>query len=308
MTTIIGVIAILLAVYALASGSGIFAERSGTINLSIEGGMIMGALGYVMSTRLLVDLSGYEMSWWIALVGILTSIVFGIIITSFLSFTAINLRGNQVVIGTAINIAAPVISLLTIVIITSGEFAVPTNDIQITTNLNDKIDTYVIQIIIAGIVLFIMLGLFILMRLTPLGLRLRAAGENPHALASTGVSVLKIKHIGMLFSGILAGLAGGIVVSAYSKFSSYTNTTLGMGFIALSILILGQWRMQFTILGSLVFAAMFATVDHFSVELGQNKFLLNLVPYTFTILVLPLISKWSKPPSANGVPYYNTGR
>lgn len=83
-------------------------------------------------------------------------------------------------------------------------------------------------------------GLFVLMRKTKFGLRLRAAGENPHALAATGVSVVKIKHLAMLMSGILAGLAGALVVSSYSKFSSFTNTSLGMGFIAIAILILGQ--------------------------------------------------------------------
>ena len=307
MTSIIGVVAILLAVYALASSSGIFAERSGTINLSIEGGMIMGALGYVVTTKLFIQ-SGYEMAGWIAFLGMLTGTLFGLIFTLLLSFTAINLRGNQVVIGTALNIAAPVISLLTIVMITSGQFTAPTNDIQITTNLNTKIESYQIQLIISGIVLFLMFALFLLIRKTRFGLRLRAAGENPKALAATGVSVIRVKHYGMIISGLLAGLAGALVVSTYSKFSSFTNSALGMGFIALSILILGQWRMQFTILGALLFATMFALVDHYSVQLGQNKYLLNIIPYAFTILVLPIISKWSKPPMAVGVPYYNSGR
>lgn len=307
MTQVIGIIAILLAIYALASGSGLFAERSGTINLSIEGGMIMGALGYVLTTQTFVD-KGYELTPWIASLGILAGIVFGVIITSFLSFTAINLRGDQVVIGTAINIAAPVISLIAIVILTSGNFSAPTNSIQITTNLIDSLESWQVQLVIASVVMVLMAGLFILMRKTKFGLRLRASGENPHALAATGVSVVKIKHLAMLISGALAGLAGALAVSSYSKFSSFTNTTLGMGFIAIAILILGQWRMQWTIIGALLFASMFAVIDHYSVQLEEYKYLIDLIPYVFTILVLPLISRWSKPPEADGIPYVNTGR
>lgn len=307
MTQVIGIIAILLAVYALASASGLFAERSGTINLAIEGGMIMGALGYVMTTQSFVD-NGHELNVWIALLGIVVGIAFSVIITSLLSFTAINLRGDQVVIGTAINIAAPVISLIAIVVLTKGNFSAPTTSLQITSNLNKSIDTWVIQVIIAATIMLFMGGLFVLMRKTKFGLRLRAAGENPHALAATGVSVVKIKHLAMLMSGILAGLAGALVVSSYSKFSSFTNTSLGMGFIAIAILILGQWRMQWTIIGSLVFAAMFAVVDHYSVQLDEYKHILSLIPYVFTILVLPFISRWSKPPAADGIPYVNSGR
>lgn len=88
--------------------------------------------------------------------------------------------------------------------------------------------------------MILMLYLFLLIKKTKFGLRLRASGENPHALAATGVPVLKIKHYSMLIAGALAGFAGALAVSCYSKFSSYANTTLGMGFIAIAILILGQ--------------------------------------------------------------------
>ena len=312
MVEIIGTVAVLLAIYALASGSGIFSERSGTINLAIEGGMTGGALGYVLTTYLLTNAGSAEPSqlqWWMVVVGILAAIGFGIIITSFLSITAINLRGNQVVIGTAINVMVPVLSLIVVVMLTQGNFTVPMTSLQMTTGLPDGgLEAWKIQLIVAGAVMFFMIGMFILIRKTKFGLRLRAAGENPHALAATGVSVIKIKHQAMLVAGVLAGLAGGIVVSAYSKFSSYANTTLGMGFIAIAVLILGQWRLQWTILGSLLFAGMFATVDHFSVQLAEYKFILALIPYAFTILLLPFVSRNSKAPAADGIPYVNTGR
>ncbi|NQZ65892.1 MAG: ABC transporter permease [Mycoplasmatales bacterium] len=308
MTEVIGVIGILLAVYALASGSGLFAERSGTINLSIEGGMTFGALGYVMTTHSLTNSNSETLQVWMVLIGLIVAIIFGIVATSLLSFTAINLRGNQIVIGTAINIMVPIISLITVVAITSGNFSVPMTKLQMTTGLDTPLLAWEIQLIVASVILVMMLGLFVLMRMTKFGLRLRAAGENPHALAATGVSVYLIKHLAMLISGILAGFAGGIVVSAYSKYSSYANTTLGMGFIAIAILILGQWRMQWIILGSLLFAIMYSIVDHYAVVIGEFKYLLSLIPYLFTLMVLPFISEFSKPPAADGIPYVNTGR
>lgn len=79
-----------------------------------------------------------------------------------------------------------------------------------------------------------------MIRKTTFGLRLRAAGENPHALAAAGVSVFRIRHYAMLLSGALAGLAGGLAIAGFIKFSSFSSEILGMGFIALAILILGQ--------------------------------------------------------------------
>lgn len=89
-------------------------------------------------------------------------------------------------------------------------------------------------------VALLMVGLFLLMRKTNFGLRVRAAGENPHALAAAGVSVFKIRHLALIISGALAGLAGAFAVSSFIKFSSYSSNILGMGYIAIAILILGQ--------------------------------------------------------------------
>ena len=308
MLETIGVIAILLAIYSLASTCGLFSERSGTVNLAIEGGMTFGALGYVIVTYLITEKGDTSLQVWMVLLGVITSIVFGIFITSFLSFTAINLRGNHVVIGTAINIMVPVISLAVVVLLTTGSFNVPMSKLQITTGIKSDLTPWQIQLIILGLVMMIMIYLYILMKKTRFGLRIRASGENPHALAATGVSVLKVKHYSMLIAGALAGFAGALAVSCYSKFSSYTNTSLGMGFIAIAILILGQWRIQWIIIGALVFSAMFAVVDRYSVNLAEYKYIFALIPYTFTILILPIISKYAKPPQAAGVPYYNKGR
>ena len=307
--SIIGGIFILLAVYMLASSSGLFAERSGTINLSINGGMIMGAIGYVMTSKLLVDdIGSYQ--WWFPIIGIFVGLLFSVLITLLLSFAAINLKGNQIIVGTAINVLAPIISLIIIIAISNGQQTLPTTDYQTITNIeqNSWIEAWHIQAFIFVAVAILMMGLFFLMRKTNFGLRLRAAGENPHALAAAGVSVVKIRHLAMIISGALAGLAGGLVVSSFIKFSSYSSTIMGMGFIAIAILILGQWRMQWTILGSLAFSAVYILAYVYGPKLDENQWYVYMVPYVAILITLPLISLKVRAPKAAGIPYENTGR
>ena len=173
-------------------------------------------------------------------VGVLVGIIFSILITSFLSVASINFKGDQVIVGTALNVIAPIISLLILIGISNGQQFVPTSDYQIITNFNKDIPAYALQLIIMSVVLVVIGFLFYLIRFTTFGRRMRAAGENPHALAAAGVSVAKIRHIAMLISGALAGAAGALVVSSFIKFSSYSSSVFGMGFLALAILILGK--------------------------------------------------------------------
>lgn len=307
--TIIGGIFILMAVYMLASASGLFAERSGTINLSINGGMIMGAIGYIMTSKLMVDDIGHY-EWYIPIVGIFVGVLMSMAITMLLSFASINLKGNQIIVGTAINVLAPIISLVIIIAISNGQQMLPTADFQTITNISQSstLEAWHIQMIIFFVVGTLMVGLFLLIRKTNFGLRLRAAGENPHALAASGVSVYKIRHFALMISGALAGLAGAFAVSSFIKFSSYSSTILGMGYIALAILILGQWRMQWIMLGSLAFSAIYILAYVYGPDLDENQWFVYMIPYVSILITLPLISLRQQAPKAAGIPYENSGR
>ncbi|MCK5807251.1 MAG: ABC transporter permease [Mycoplasmataceae bacterium] len=308
-TTILGGLLILFAIYSLAASSGLFAERSGTINLSINGAMIMGAVGYVAASKLLVDSIGH-LEWYVPIIALMVSVVLSIMITSLLSFAAINLKGNQVIIGTAINVLAPIISLVILILVSKGQQILPTTDYQMITVfvVDFGIPAWGIQAIIASIVMVIMGLMFYIMKFTTFGLRLRAAGENPHALAAAGVSVVKIKHLAMLLSGVMAGLAGGIAVSSFIKFSSYNSSIFGMGFIALAILILGQWRMHWIILGAFIFSGIYIVANSYAFKLADNRWYLYMIPYVAILITLPLFSMRSAAPKAAGIPYENTGR
>lgn len=306
--SIIGGLFILAAIYSLASLSGLFAERSGTINLSINGGMIMGAVGYIMTSKLIVDDIG-TLEWWVPIIGLLVGVIFSILVTSLLSVAAINFRGDHIIVGTAINILAPIISLIIIIAISNGQQFIPTTSYQlITVFTSDSLPAWLIQLIVMLSVAVLVGGLFYVMRFTSFGLRLRAAGENPHALAAAGVSVFKIRHLAMLISGALAGLSGAIAVSGFIKFSSYTSTIFGMGFIALAILILGQWRMQWVILGAVAFSAIYILAYVYGPEIDENQWYIYMVPYAVILITLPLFSAKSRAPKAEGIPYVNTGR
>ena len=308
-TSIIGGLLILFAIYSLAASSGLFAERSGTINLSINGAMIMGAVGYIAMSKILVDAIGH-LEWYVPILSLMVSIVLSVLITSLLSVAAINLKGNHVIVGTAVNVLAPIISLLILIAISNGQQILPTTDYQMITVfvVDFGIPAWGIQAIIASIVVVIIGGMFYLMKFTSFGLRLRAAGENPHSLAAAGVSVIKIKHLAMLISGILAGLAGGIAVSTFIRFSSYNSSIFGMGFIALAILILGQWRMQWVILGAFAFSLIYILTYTYAFKLEDNKWYLYMIPYVAILVTLPLFSMKSSAPKAAGIPYENTGR
>ncbi len=308
-TTILGGIFVLTAVYALAATSGLFAERSGTINLAINGGMIMGAAGYMLLSYMLVQQMG-GMRWWIPIVSIANSILFSVAITTLLAIGTINFRGDHIIVGTAINILAPIISTVILVIVSHGQQLIPTLKYSMITTFPtySKITAWEIQMIIFFIVAFIILALYLLMRKTVFGLRLRAAGENPHALAAAGVSVFKIRHLAMLISGTLSGLAGGIVVSGFLKFSAYGSSVYGMGFVALAILILGQWRMPWLILGALAFSVVYILTYSYAQKLVENQWLIYVVPYVTILISLPMLSATSNAPKAAGQPYINTGR
>ena len=309
LSTIIGGLFILFAIYALAATAGLFSERSGTINLSINGGMIMGAVGYLMTAKLMVDSIGH-LDWYVPIIALMVGMVFSIIITSLLSVAAINLKGDHVIVGTAINVLAPIISLIIIISMSGGQQFIPTTDYQLITVFPPEtvLEAWEIQLIVAAFVGVIVVLLWLLMRKSSFGLRLRAAGENPHALAAAGVSVVKIKHLAMLISGSLAGLAGGIAVSTFIKFSSYNSAVFGMGYIAIAILILGQWRIQWVVLGAFVFSLVYILAYTYAPELGESRWYVYMIPYISILITLPLFARKAAAPKAVGVPYENTGR
>jgi ABC-type uncharacterized transport system permease subunit len=272
----------------LATLGGLFNERSGIVNIGIDGMMIFGTwFGAWGSLR------------YGALAGLLIATLSGTLVALIHAVATVTFRVDQIVSGVAINILAfGVPRFLSIVAFGEGQEtqspAVPSLP---------KIDLPGLGEISPVVPLTIVLGVaawWVLNR-TVLGLRLRSAGENPRAAESLGVRVRSMRYVGVLVSGAFAGLAGGYLsVELVGQYTEGMNQ--GRGFIALAALILGNWSVIGVTFSCLLFAWTEALTVYLRVDWINNAFIASL-PYIVTLVVLALFSRRVRPPKAVGQAY-----
>ena len=327
--------AVPLMIVALA---GVFAERSGIINLALEGIMVFGAFIGVWFVRILQTsdaiLSLKQSGNWVALQGVelltmLVAAAFGALFSLLLSFASINLRADQTIGGTALNLMAPALVLFLIRIIANqNTLQMATGDaaswfmIKKTTLGFAKTDdlgflgtTLLHKVYLATyicIIIFVVLS--ILLYKTRFGLRLRACGENPQAADSLGINVYKMRYAGTTISGALAGM-GGFVYALTTANCSSNGDVAGFGFLALAVMIFGNWTPLNIAGASLLFglfkciAAAYSSLDlngdgvYLLAQLGISSHLYRMLPYLVTLVVLAFTSKKSRAPKAEGIPY-----
>ena len=332
--------AIPLMIVALA---GVFAERSGIINLALEGIMIFGAFIGVAFVRLMQSWGWFDAAKqagsWMTLQGylmlaMLVSALLGSIFSLLLAFAAINLRADQTIGGTALNMLAPALVLFFVRIIAKqNELLLSSGDsptwfmIKKTMLGYDKKaklgffgQTFIDKVYLTTyicIIIFVVLS--VILYKTRFGLRLRACGENPQAADSLGINVTKMRYAGVCISGALAGM-GGFVLSVTTANCSANGDVAGFGFLALAVMIFGNWKPLNIALGALLFglfkcvAASYATLDingdgvYLLANLGISSHLYRLLPYIITLLVLAFTSKTSRAPKAEGIPYDKSTR
>lgn len=301
--------AIPLLVVALA---GVFAERSGIINIALEGMMIFGSFVgaiFVSAMQRANLLDGHPQIMYI--LAMLVSAAAGAIFSLLLSFSAINLKADQTIGGTALNMLAPALcNTFALALFMQEKIEMPksTNYAFVNSNLNgflrifaDKayISTYV------AIAIFILLSLWLYK--TKTGLRMRACGEHPQAAASVGVNVYKMRYLGTTISGALAGMGGYIYIATTSAGTAEASVA-GMGFLALAIMIFGNWKPLGIALGSLLFGFL-KCLGVMSSQIGFMKswnlpmYFYNMLPYVIVLVVLALTAKKSGCPKAEGIPY-----
>lgn len=324
-----------LMIVALA---GVFAERSGIINLALEGCMIFGAFMGVLFVRLMQQAEVFEGAYrsgnWVALQGfeLLAMLVAGIcgaVFSLLLAFAAINLKADQTIGGTALNMLAPAIVLFLVrILVNQNTLQMYKGDsaewfmIKKTTlgyakdaDLGFFGNTFLHKFYIATyvcIILYIILS--VILYCTKFGLRLRSCGENPQAADSLGINVYKMRYSGTVISGFLAGM-GGFVYALTSSNCSANGDVAGFGFLALAVMIFGNWKPLNIAGGALLFglfkciAACYSTLDingdgvYWLVEIGVSSHVYRLLPYVITLVVLVFTSKKSRAPKAEGVPY-----
>lgn len=286
-----------------------FSERSGIINIALEGIMTMGAFTGV----LFLNLTGKSMGGQGQLIlAILISMVTGMVFALFHGYASINMKANQVISGTALNMFAPAFAIFVARVIQGVQQVPFSNTFRIATVpvlgklpfigpllfQNAYITTYI------GFLIFLFSALVLYK--TRFGLRLRSCGEHPQAADAAGINVYRMQYAGVLISGALGGLGGLVFVVPTS--TNFNADVAGYGFLALAVLIFGQWKPLNIMLASLFFGLMKAIASSYSGipflhGLGIPSYFYKMVPYIITLIVLIFTSRNSQAPKAEGIPY-----
>ncbi len=327
--------AVPLMIVALA---GVFAERSGIINLALEGIMIFGAFVGVLFVHSMQSFDvfvnaarngNYLTLQGLELLAMVVAAIMGAIFSLLLSFASVNLKADQTIGGTALNLMAPALVLFMIRILTNqNTLTMTTGDaaswfmikkstlgIDKNTDLGFLGETFLNKVYLATyICILVFIVLSIILYKTRFGLRLRSCGENPQAADSLGINVYKMRYAGTTISGALAGM-GGFVYALTTANCTANGDVAGFGFLALAVMIFGNWKPLNIAGASLLFglfkciAAAYSSIDlngdgvYMLAEIGISSHLYRMLPYLVTLAVLAFTSKKSRAPKAEGIPY-----
>lgn len=294
-------------VLILVALGGCYSERSGVINLGLEGIMVIGAMGGALAMKTFTGLPAF----WIVLLSILAAAAFGMIYSLLLAVACINYKADQTIIGTALNLLAT--SGATI-IIKAINMAKNPDDVSSTVQYIEAKKAFLINIgslqlnwmVVVTVVLLIIA--YIVLYKTRFGLRLMSCGEHPQAADSVGINVFKMRYAGVMISGVLGGLGGITYIIAGVSEWKFENGVVGFGFLALAVMIFGQWKPLRIALAALLFGLFRAlsnvyTGFDFLASLNIPSTVYNMLPYIISLIVLALTSKNSRAPKAEGIPY-----
>ncbi len=293
----------------LAALGGLISERSGVVNIALDGMMIIGAFVSAIFIYYFSSMSGTTEVW----LGILLAGVITAIFSLLHAYASITLNANQVISGTALNMLAPALTIFLARLMTGTQNISLTQGVPrssknwFTENVpvigplffKDAYITTLFSLIILVVVWYVIFH-------TKFGLRLRACGENPQAADSMGINVYRMRYIGVVSSGFLAGLAGALYTTTTA--GSFSGGVQGLGFLALGALIFGKW-LPLQVLGATFFFAFAKTLgDVASVNstlkaLSIPQEFYNALPYVATIIALVIFSKNIVGPKAAGEPY-----
>ena len=301
--------AVPLMIVALA---GVFAERSGIINLALEGIMIFGAFIGVLFVRQMQGVDTFIAAkaagdWGtlqgLVLLAMLVSAAMGALFSLLLSFASINLRADQTIGGTALNLLATAIAVVIAKYFSESGSA----------KLNYANKPFLFSIGGLELSIFVPLGIalliisYIVLYKTRFGLRLRACGEHPQAADSVGINVYKMRYAGVVISGALGAIGGLAYIVPPVQTWNFEVGVAGAGFLAMAVMIFGQWK-PFNICGAAMFFAVFKSLANiadstFLAQLHWSSNIYNMMPFVASMVILAFTSKNSMAPKAEGIPY-----
>ncbi|RKM57083.1 ABC transporter permease [Butyrivibrio sp. X503] len=295
-------------VLILVALGGCFSEHSGVINLGLEGIMVIGALGGALTLKY-INPSLPKLLIVLAVLG--TSILCGVIYSMLLAFACINFKADQTLVGTALNMLAAAAAT---VIVKSINIAENPDNVSSTVQYVTAKKALVVNIgkfqfnWFMLVALIALIASYIVLYKTRFGLRLMACGEHPQAADSVGINVYTMRWAGVLISGLLAGIGGIVYITAGVSEWKFENGVAGFGFLALAVMIFGQWKPVNIGLAALLFGFFRALSNVYSgfdflAALNIPGSVYNMMPYIISLIVLALTSANSRAPKAEGIPY-----
>ena len=299
-----------IAILSITALGGMFSEKSGAVALSIEGYMTFGAfIGGVMMYVLPITMP----NWLAALIVILAAVLGAGLYSLLYALACITFKANQTLAGTALNILSTALAVVLIKQLTKTE-ALPVGNSRLNfTRFYEifNIDLFGLQgvnfnwLVIIALVLIPIV--YVIIYKTRYGLRLSSCGENPSAADSLGINVNKTRYTGIFISGLFAGLGGLLLITLNAEWE-FANGANGFGFLALAVLIFGQWKPLFIFLGAFIFSifktlsVIYPSID-FLANLGISSYFYLALPYFVCLVVLIFTSKKNVGPKALGEPY-----
>lgn len=288
-------------VLMLVALGGMFSERSGIINIALEGIMVIGGLIGVIAIRMMPE----GASALVIVAGsVAAAALAGMAYAALLAFASINLSADQTIGGTALNMLATALAMVIAKVVNGSASA--------KLDYSNRAFVYEAGPLTVNVFLFIALVVLVLSYVvlykTRLGLRLRACGEFPQAANSVGIDVYKMRYTGVLISGMLGGIGGmAYIIPSVSSWNFEVGVS-GAGFLALAVMIFGQWK-PFRIFFAAVFFALFKSLANIAssipalASLGWTQNMYNMIPFIASMIILAFTSKKSRAPKAEGIPY-----
>lgn len=288
---------------------GLFSEKSGVVNIALEGIMLIGAFFGILFIYYFENLLSGQL---LLLIAIIISAISGALFSLLHAFASINLKADQTISGTALNLFAPAFCIFFARLLI-GRQQIPFTDtffiryVPVLSNIPILGQMFFTNVYITTYIgIFITIVSYIIIHYTKFGLRLRACGEHPHAVDAVGVNVYKIRYAGVIISGALAGIGGLIFVIPTS--TNFNASVGGYGFLAVAVLIFGQWNVWRIFLASFFFGLMKTFASAYASISFLTKFnipseVYKMLPYIITLIVLSMFSKNSYAPKSVGIPY-----
>ena len=299
---------IFASVLMLVALGGCFSEHSGVINIGLEGIMVMGALGGALMMKFLPgDTSAFVM----ILLVVLAAIALGMVYSLLLAVAAVNFKADQTLVGTAMNLLGTAGATVFVKAMNTAESV---DNVSSTIQYIDAKKAFLVNLGGFEFNWFMLLALialvisYVTLYKTRFGRRMCACGEHPQAADSVGINVYKMRYAGVLISGMLGGLGGIVYITAGVSEWKFENGVAGFGFLALAVMIFGQWKPTRIALAALLFGFFRALGNVYTgfdflkaLELPSSVY--NMLPYIISLVVLAFTSKKSRAPKAEGIPY-----